>query len=53
MTALRRACAALTDLFRVPTPTCCPHLDMGDDPDTAYLPADTTRHDYRGSVTNG
>lgn len=38
---------------RIPAPDCCPHPDMGDDPDTAYLPADTTHHDYRGTVTNG
>jgi hypothetical protein len=50
--ALKRALAAASGWLRIQAPTCCPHLEL-DDPDTAYLPADTTRHDYRGSATNG
>lgn len=45
--AVKRFRAAVADLFRVPS--CCPHdVDDPEDPDTAYLPADVTRHDYRG-----
>jgi hypothetical protein len=52
--AARQAGEAVKFLDRlaalIPAVDCCPHLDMGDDPDTAYLPADTTRRDYRGGA---
>ena len=35
---------------RISAPDCCLHPDPDEDPDTAYLPADTTHHDYRGSA---
>jgi hypothetical protein len=51
--ALKRALAAAADWLRIPVPACCPHLELDDDPDTAYLLPDTTHNDYRGNVTNG
>lgn len=47
MSLLGRLVARIADV------DCCPHKDLDDDPDTAYLPADTTYADYRGSATNG
>jgi hypothetical protein len=45
---VKRLLAAIAS--RLPTVDCCPHPDPSEDPDTAYLPADTTHHDYRGTT---
>jgi hypothetical protein len=35
---------------RIPAVDCCPHPDMGDDPDSAYLPAEAIRGEAQSAL---